>query len=219
MFRNIANFFFPPQPAPVVVQPPAYVPDSNPRRPEFFKVVFWGKFGVGKSSIVSLLETGNFNGHNRFTIRPDFPYSKLILEDGKEVKLQLWDTAGQERFNQELRIIHFRQTHIFVIVYSPDDAESFRLASQSLEVVTKDTTTDPHCQFLLVCSYRTKPSTNQDPPQASWEISSAQGNELAVRVGAFYLEVNVADVGALSLLQNKLRELIHKKKLSEEAAN
>src|SRR3990167_1485039 len=153
MMRGLVDYFFP---GDHNVHPAQQVDVGNPhRRLNMYKVVFWGRFGVGKSSIAALLETGDFASYNPYVIRSGFPTATLTLEDGTQVKLELWDTAGQERYHQVLKLGQLRCTDVFFIVYSPADVESFQIAKQTLESATQNTKTNPFCQYLLICSHRT----------------------------------------------------------------
>ena len=49
---------------------------------------------------------------------------KIVLEDGKEVNLQLWDTAGQERF-QSLCTSFYRGADCCIIVYDVSNEQSY----------------------------------------------------------------------------------------------
>ena len=49
---------------------------------------------------------------------------KMVLEDGREVNLQLWDTAGQERF-QSLCTSFYRGADCCIIVYDVSSEQSY----------------------------------------------------------------------------------------------
>ena len=66
---------------------------ATPNR--IFKVVFLGDSGVGKTSLIHRLSSGEFNTFHS-TLGLDFSTTMLVVREEKVV-FQLWDTAGQER--------------------------------------------------------------------------------------------------------------------------
>ncbi|MGV9173700.1 MAG: GTP-binding protein [Promethearchaeia archaeon] len=62
----------------------------------FYKTIICGDGGVGKSTMVQRLVTGNFIPQ-KITIGTDLATYDINF-DHKEVKLQIWDFAGEARF-------------------------------------------------------------------------------------------------------------------------
>ena len=224
MMNRLYQLIFP-NAAPAPQPPPQPLPGQQLRRrgPQnnIYKLVIWGKYGVGKSSIVTLLEKGDFTLYNPYVIRPDFPYADMSLEDGSLIRLQLWDTAGQERYFQKLRPIHFREADLFLVVYDPTDSDSFKWAQDTLETLSTSPDVDKAtCQILLICHHKAKlPNEASQPKETMWAVSKSQGQQLAVEYDTFFMEMNAAHEGALLLLHHKLREMLHKAKLSQQLNN
>ncbi len=82
----------------------------------FVKLVIIGDSGVGKTTLIQMLQFKKFNQNHKPTIGADFSNKDINLDDGKVVTLQIWDTAGQERF-QSLGSAFYRGADCCVIVY------------------------------------------------------------------------------------------------------
>lgn len=89
-----------------------------------FKILLVGSRHVGKSSIMTTLDTNTFQNSSYLpTIGLDFVIQTIHL-DGKIVKMQIWDTAGSERFPSITRL-YFRETAGVIIVFDVTDQYSF----------------------------------------------------------------------------------------------
>jgi small GTP-binding protein len=67
------------------------------RRKLLFKVVIVGDGGVGKSTMVQRLTTGQFIPQ-KITIGTDLATYDIKIDKKFEVRLQIWDFAGERRF-------------------------------------------------------------------------------------------------------------------------
>ena len=70
--------------------------ESNQPRKYSFKIVVVGDGGVGKSTMIQRLITGQFIPM-KITIGTDLATFRLNV-DGNEIRLQIWDFAGEKRF-------------------------------------------------------------------------------------------------------------------------
>jgi small GTP-binding protein len=61
------------------------------------KINLIGSYAVGKSSLANRFVNSTFPIEYRSIVNGDFYTKELMVED-KECKLQIWDTAGQERY-------------------------------------------------------------------------------------------------------------------------
>lgn len=84
------------------------------------KVVFAGRTGVGKSSIV-----GRLNNHSIEAISTTIGaiYSQLSY-DNKKINLDLWDTAGHERY-RSMTAAYFRRAQYCILVFDVGNKQSF----------------------------------------------------------------------------------------------
>ncbi|KAI8499134.1 hypothetical protein Bbelb_228980 [Branchiostoma belcheri] len=97
------------------------------------RLVVLGAGGVGKSSLVSQFMRGVFNTFYEPTVEDCYRHF-LHLPDGNMHSIEILDTGGTHQFPamQELNI---KTAHGFIIVYSIDDAESFKEAHKLRKLV------------------------------------------------------------------------------------
>jgi small GTP-binding protein len=110
------------------------------------KVVFLGDSGVGKSSILLRFHRNEFSDAFEVTIGGAFLQTKVELEKGVSVTLDVWDTAGQERF-RSLMPLYYRQASAAVIVYDVGDMKSFERCEYWVKTLKEQ---EPNCLLFLV---------------------------------------------------------------------
>ena len=88
-----------------------------------FKVPFVGDSSVGKTSIVSRYNDGNFSGQMPSTVGVSNVQIKVKI-DGQEVDMAVWDTAGQEKF-LSLVPLYTRHSDLLIIVFDMSVRETF----------------------------------------------------------------------------------------------
>eukprot|EP00942_MAST-04A_sp_MAST-4A-sp1_P012167 g12167.t1 len=71
--------------------------DSSRKTMPPFKVVLLGNSGVGKSNLLSMLNSGEFSHEFKSTVGVEF-LTKQLEVDGTIVKAQIWDTADVGTF-------------------------------------------------------------------------------------------------------------------------
>jgi small GTP-binding protein len=110
------------------------------------KVVFLGESGVGKSSLLIRFHRNEFSEGFEVTIGGAFLQTKVELEKGLYVTLDVWDTAGQERF-RSLMPLYYRQASAAVIVYDVGDMKSFQICDYWVKTLKEH---EPNCLLFLV---------------------------------------------------------------------
>ena len=89
---------------------------------DYQKIIIIGSSGVGKTSILERLITGEFQ---QTTSTTGVDFKKFTIDvNGKKVDLRIWDTAGQERYRCISRA-YFRNAIGVLIVFSLVDRRSF----------------------------------------------------------------------------------------------
>ena len=88
-----------------------------------FKILLLGNYGTGKSSILQVSNGETFNTSYSSTIGVDFKCINMV-QDGKNIKLQVWDTGGQDRFHSIITS-YYRNISYLIIVYDITDIKSF----------------------------------------------------------------------------------------------
>ena len=96
---------------------------ARTRRIREVKIVLLGDSGVGKSSLAQRFVSNSFKAFSESTIGASF-LSKMMVVDGKPVKLQIWDTAGQEKYHS-LAPMYYRGAAAAVLVYDRTQPASF----------------------------------------------------------------------------------------------
>jgi small GTP-binding protein len=89
-----------------------------------YKIVMMGDGGVGKTSIVEKLHSGNFSQRVTPTIGAAYVRSVIELSD-RSITLSIWDTAGQEKF-QSLVPLYLRNAHGVIFVFDVSAQNSLR---------------------------------------------------------------------------------------------
>lgn len=143
------------------------------------KVVFVGEMGVGKSSIIRRVTTGEFEVGEKTTIGVACLYLSMDLPDGNRRTLQLWDTAGQERFRALTRTF-YRGASAALVVFALNERVSFDALDAWLRSVRAE---DPHARFVLVGNKADLLPRRVDPEEA---------RTLAQEWGAVYRECSAA---------------------------
>ena len=92
-----------------------------------YKVVFLGESSVGKSSIVIRFVRNEFLEVQEPTIGAAF-FTKSIMLDKGNIKMEIWDTAGQERY-RSLAPMYYRGAKVAFVVYDITNKDSFFKAS------------------------------------------------------------------------------------------
>lgn len=102
------------------------------------KLSLVGDFGVGKSSILNVLNN-KMDYCCQSTLGVDFFY-KNFTKDNKTFKFHIWDTAGQERFRAIVRS-YFRDLDVIIMVYDVTDMyglENIEKWDSELEHINKN---------------------------------------------------------------------------------
>jgi len=87
------------------------------------KVILVGDSGTGKTNLISVWSGLEFNS-NQLTTTSCSYMQKVIINNGKEYKVNLWDTIGQEKY-RSLTKIFMKDSKIVIFVYDITSRESF----------------------------------------------------------------------------------------------
>lgn len=100
------------------------------------KIVMLGESSVGKTSIVNIINSGQFIPDISPTVGACFQIKKVI-HDNQLIRLNIWDTAGQERF-RSLAPMFYRDADFVVLVYAINNQPSFDAIDQWYESLKFD---------------------------------------------------------------------------------
>ena len=85
-----------------------------------YKIILYGEYGVGKTSLVNRLVYKDFNQWVSATIGATF----VCWKTDDNIKVGLWDTAGQERF-RTITSAYYRGSQAILLVFDLTDQQSF----------------------------------------------------------------------------------------------
>jgi len=105
------------------------------------KCIMVGDSGVGKSSLLLQFIDGKFVHYHDITIGVEFG-SKMIIVNGKKIKLQIWDTAGQESFRSITRS-YYKDSGAVILVYDISSTTSFVTIEKWIKDI-KNMCNNPH---------------------------------------------------------------------------
>jgi small GTP-binding protein len=156
------------------------------------KAVLVGESTVGKTSILTVANTGQFDQDAASTVGACFVANNYAFAE-RAVRLNLWDTAGQERY-RALAPMYYRDMDIGCIVYAIDNRQSFDCVELWYDSIMNELSNRPQLYLLA----------NKRDLEARREVSEMAGTELAKKLGAEFFEVSaLADgKGVITLFEN-----------------
>ena len=125
------------------------LPDPAPHPISLTTISFLapGDQAVGKSNILSRFTKNEFNPNSQTTVGVEFA-TKLVIADGKSVKVQIWDTAGQERY-KAITSAYYRGAVGALLVYDITSKKSFEDVQKVWMQELRDNT-EPYIVVMLV---------------------------------------------------------------------
>ena len=87
------------------------------------RVITLGNSGVGKTSLIYRMKTGQFLEETAPTIGAGVTQVEVTIK-ANTYPLQIWDTAGQEMYRNIIPI-YFKGAVFAILVFSMDDKKSF----------------------------------------------------------------------------------------------
>jgi small GTP-binding protein len=162
------------------------------------KYVFVGESGVGKSSLVTRLETDNFSSEYEATVGVEFGIRTITLSNGCSMKIQCWDTAGSELF-RAITSSFYANSHVGVVVFDKTDITSFRAVEEWVQQLKEARTKIP--MLVLIGNKCDLVDKNQ--------VSTQEATAKAFYYGMVYMETS-AKTGdmVLPILQQTAQTLV-----------
>ena len=146
-----------------------------------YKLIFIGDAGVGKTTIINVIQGNPFQEQYEETIGVDF-WPKTIQFQGKEIKLQMWDTAGQERY-KGLIPSYVRNSSIIFLVYDVSNENSFNNMPSWIEFIKKIENLENTLLVLIANKIDIKERI----------INTTQGKQLAEKENLIFYEISAKD--------------------------
>ena len=101
------------------------------------RIVFIGNSGVGKTSMIQRMSSGEFDKLNAPTVGAGVTPITVKI-NGKDTTFHVWDTAGQDTF-RTIVPLYFRDAVCAVLVFSLTDSDSFDSLEEWVKLFYKTT--------------------------------------------------------------------------------
>ena len=143
------------------------------------QLVILGTGAVGKSALTINFVKKLFCEEYDPTIEDS--YSKQLTVDEKPVCLDILDTAGQEEYSA-MRETYMNDGEGFVLVFAMNSKDSFEEIMEFAELIgrVKDVANLKQIPMVLL-------GNKCDLPEFEWEVTKAEAEELAERLGCSFL--------------------------------
>ena len=170
-----------------------------------YKVVLIGDSAVGKTSIFTRFEHGEFNEDHELTVGG--AYSKVSVKTQFEtIEFGIWDTAGQEKF-RNIVPMYFQHSNFVLIVFDITSTDSFQSVRDWAELIQDKAPED--ARIILI--------GNKVDLIAERKIQKEQIDKAAQEIGAIFCCETSAKTGegVQTLIERIAEECI----FSEKQAN
>ena len=158
---------------------------------------------VGKTSIITRYIKGQFIQSNKRTINTN-AFQKTLVLNGNTFNLNVWDTAGEEKYHA-LAPIFYQNADGAIIVYDCTKKETFEGAVKWINELS-DILEENKPRLILV-------GNKIDLPEK--KISTEDGNELAQKYNANFIEVSALSGSGIDNIFEGLTNDIYQYKLHE----
>lgn len=149
----------------------------------YFKVVFLGNSGVGKSSLIKYYEKkGQVPSNITSTIGVDIVVVSDQLRDSSEIRYFIYDTPGQDRW-KSVSYSNYKNAAGIILVYSVTDRQSFEDVNRWVQDISD------HCgdnEWILVAN-------KTDVEKAQRVVTFEDGEALAKVYGVRFFETSIYD--------------------------
>ena len=166
-------------------------------------IITLGDSAVGKTSILSVYQSGFFSDTQISTIGIDFITKHKTIDDHK-LTIRLYDTAGQAQF-------HYVGPHLLkttdgiILVYSVENRESFESIFRRKEEI--ETNYKTLSSIILVAN-------KIDLDQSEWKVSTEEGKEAAEKMNIPFFEVSAKENTNLDEMFDYIINDVYQKKRS-----
>ena len=177
-------------------------PTPTPKKGKM-SIITLGDTTVGKTSILSMYNSGFFSESQFTTIGIDF-ITKHKTIDNRNMNIKIYDTAGQKQF-------HYVGPHLLktadgvILVYSVENRESFESICQRKEEI--ETNYEALSSIILVAN-------KIDLDQSEWKVSTEEGKEAGEKMNIPFFEVSAKENTNLDEIFDYIINDIYQKKRS-----
>jgi len=149
-----------------------------------FKIILYGKSGVGKTNILQVFNNEPFQPKHLSTVGLDFRVKKLEMDDGL-YKLQVIDTAGKKNLKLSNIKEFFESADAIIVVYDITNKSSKRHLKEIKEEINKMELNNKNFTYILV--------GNKSDDRSNRNVSVEEGTKFSKEFDDHFLEVSAKD--------------------------
>ena len=97
---------------------------NNQNESLFYRIIFVGDSGVGKTQIINIYNNKLFQNEHFPTFRIDFQIKTLSI-NGKKTNVHCIDTEGSSDFSEYTGTLFIKKADVFILIYDITSRESF----------------------------------------------------------------------------------------------
>jgi small GTP-binding protein len=166
------------------------------------KVVLIGDSSVGKTNILSRFIKNEFNNEVKPTLGVEFG-TKIIVSNGKRIRIQIWDTAGQEKY-QSITNSYYINSKGVLAVYDITRQSSFNNIDKWIKDVREVAGKDIN---IMIVGNKTDISEKR-------EVSIEEATSKARRLDTKYIETSALNNNNIKESFQELVDMIYNNYLS-----
>ena len=165
------------------------------------RIIVFGDNMVGKTCILNRLIARKYSEETLTTIGTEKFWTKIKLNNGKEMKVILWDTSGNERY-RTLAIKNIKYSDGCIIVFDVTSKKSFLSVSTWLDLIKV-----VYPNFLVILF-----GNKVDIDKYKWEVTNEEINKFIKEKNLKYFEVSAKNnIGINEGIEYIINEFCDKK--------
>ena len=185
---------------------PGIIPDEFDY---YFKILFLGSIGVGKTSIINRYIKDIFKNEQKSTIGIDYK-TKTVIYNSKKIKLKIFDTSGQERF-RTLTKNYYQNAHGIILVFDLKRVETFDELTYWMDEINKNCDKDKIGMILI--------GNKKDGDLNEIKIKNEQINQIAKLYNFSYIETSAVTNQNIKECFDLMVKILYEKNIINKTKN
>ena len=175
----------------------------------YFKILFLGSIGVGKTSIINRYIKDIFINDQKSTIGIDYK-TKNVIYNSKKIKLKIFDTSGQERF-RTLTKNYYQNAHGIILVFDLKRVETFDELTYWMDEINKNCDKDKIGMILI--------GNKKDGDLNEIKIKNEQINQIAKLYNFSYIETSAVTNQNIKECFDLMVKILYEKNIINKTKN
>ena len=175
----------------------------------YFKILFLGSIGVGKTSIINRYIKDIFINEQKSTIGIDYK-TKTVIYNSKKIKLKIFDTSGQERF-RTLTKNYYQNAHGIILVFDLKRVETFDELTYWMDEINKNCDKDKIGMILI--------GNKKDGDLNEIKIKNEQINQIAKLYNFSYIETSAVTNQNIKECFDLMVKILYEKNIISKTKN